>query len=285
MKNLIVIVLLLSGLNTIGQKSNSIELKAGQKIIASSKNSQQTDMGMAGSMTNNSMTTTTLTVTGVKGNDYTLTNTVNKLKVDMDVMGQKVNYDSEKPEDQESEAGKTISPMIGKNINLTLNKFSGKKIVEKDTTASPEKPEANPISDMLGGMGNNSDEMMVADAFFLIPYDKKKGDSWTITDSTLNKKSVTTYTLKSLDKNIATITFNTALDMQSVVEAQGTEMNITMNTKTNGEIVADAKTGIINKRTSASDVAGALDVMGQSMPITSKNTEETVFTVEVPKGK
>ena len=40
--------------------------------------------------------------------------------------------------------------------------------------------------------------------------------------------------------------------------------------KTEGEIIVDTKSSLVKKRSSVMDMTGSIDVMGQSVPITSK---------------
>lgn len=280
MKNIILLAFLFIGYGSIAQNKSDkpIILIKGQKINVVSTNSSDADMGMGMQMKNNSVSTSTITVTGENGNDYTLTNTITRLKASIDAMGKTHDYDSEKESDRNSELGKTLSETIGKPVIVTVNKFSGEITFEKKD-AGPEKPEPNPMEDMMEAFGNGGDDPSVAGAFILIPSGKKAGDSWTETDSTKEKKSVKTYNINSINNNIATVSFKSSIDANNSVEVQGNQMDVSISTKSKGEIIADTKTGLVSKRVTDSDISGTLEIMGQSMPISAKSNLVSVYTL------
>jgi hypothetical protein len=277
MKKILFFALLFTSFHSFAQKksSSAIKLVKGQRISVTTTNNSDADMGM-GTMKNNSVNTNIIIVTGENDNEYQLTNTVTKVKMDLDGMGSTMTYDSEKPEDKDSEIGKSLSEVIGKPLNISLNKISGTATFEKKES-SPEKPEKNPLEDMIGGFGSNNDPS-VTGAFLLIPAGKKAGDTWTVTDSTKEKQSTKTYTINSIQGNIAVISFTSVSNTNGTIDANGTEMNITTNTKSTGDISVDIKTGLVNKSSSVSDITASLDVMGQTMPVTAKSSSVSVYT-------
>lgn len=279
MKNFILFVFLVLGYNTIAQnKANKLMLVKGQKINVVSTNTSDADMGMGMQMKNNSVSNSTIMVTGEKENDYTLTNTTNKLKASIDAMGKTHDYDSEKESDRNSELGKTLSETIGRPIGITVNKFSGAVTFEKKDT-DPEKAEVNPMEDMMEAFGNGGDDPSVSGAFILIPSGKKAGDSWTERDSTKEKKTIKTFTINSLNPNTATVSFNSFTDVNNTLDVQGNQMVVSISTKSKGEIISDTKTGLVNKRVTDSDISGTIEIMGQTMPITAKSSLVSQYTL------
>jgi hypothetical protein len=232
-------------------------------------------MGML--MKNNIVTNSTMVVTGETDKEYLLTNTPTRMKGTIEAMGETNEFDSDKETDRTSKMGKSFAETIGKATNLTVNKFSGATVQEKKE--SPEKPEANPMADVMKAFGSGEEDLVGQGPFMIIPAGKKTGDSWIIKDSTREKKSLSTYTIKSISNNIATIGFLSSFDVNNSIEFQGSLMDIMMNIKSTGEIIGDIKTGLVSKRITDSDISGTIDIMGQTMPITAKSKLVSDFTL------
>lgn len=280
MKNLILLAFLLAGYGSIAQNKSvkPIILIKGQKINVVNTISSDADMGMGMQMKNNSVSASTITVTGENEKEYSLTNTITKLKASIEAMGKTHNYDSEKESDRNSEMGKSLSEVIGKPVNVTVNKFSGATTFEKKD-AGPEKPVSNPMEDMMEAFGNGGDDPSVAGAFLLIPAGKKSGDSWTETDSTKEKRSVKIFTINSINNITATVSFKSSTDANNTIEVQGNQMDVSISTKSKGEMIAGTKTGLVSNRITDSDISGTMEIMGQSMPITAKSNLVSVYTI------
>ena len=114
--------------------------------------------------------------------------------------------------------------------------------------------------------------------FLVIPKNKKIGDTWTEFDSTKTDKTTSVYSLASMNKDSAKITFTSTKITSTTFEAQGMQMNIELETKSAGEITVEPKNGHVNKRTSNLDTTGTVEVMGQTTPITMKGTAITTVT-------
>ena len=61
------------------------------------------------------------------------------------------------------------------------------------------------------------------------------------------------------------------------VEAQGMEMNISMETKISGEATIEVSTGIVKQNTFTMEGTGNMEMMGQSVPMTLKVTGVTAI--------
>ena len=264
-------------LQCVAQKDNHLVLAKGQKITAVSTTSVDADMSMGMQMKNVSSTTNVLDVISEDAKNYTISNMLTKLKISMDAMGQQTNYDSEKPEDKDSEMGKVASKKINTRDTILIDKMTG-DIIEDRKNNSPERAdESNPLMGMMESMGNSDGSAVAEGAFFIISKEKKAGDTWTDSTSDKNIKTVKTYTIKSIDKSIATILVNGTISGDTVTEMQGSSVSFSMNTKSTGEMVVDIKTGLVNKITNTADITGNIEVMGQSMPITSKATSSVIY--------
>jgi hypothetical protein len=270
MKQFILPVILLLSINAGAQKIN---LAKGKQIVITSTADQEMEMSSMGmQMKNNSSSTAVVEVKSVDNASYTTTYKLTKMKISMEAMGQQNSYDSEKPEDKDSEIGKGMGGKIGQETKVMVDKNSGKSTVEKTDTDKKDEPEENPFKGMMDSFGAADEGTTVESAFFVIPAGKKVGDVWR--DSTINNKikEVKTYTFRSLNGNEANISLFSTMDGTSSVEAQGMQMDLTVSAKSEGLVIVDTKTSLVKKRTSVTDVTGSIETMGQSMPMTSKVT-------------
>jgi Family of unknown function (DUF6263) len=270
MKRNVLFLLLLISLGTQAQK---ITLKKGQQITITTTSTQDVDMSAMGmQMKSSSATTSILDVKDAGNENFVTSFKLFKVNLTMDMMGQQTTYDSEKPEDKDSEIGKAASEKINKEITVLVNKNTGKALLEdKPASASPEKPEeANPLEGLMGSFGAATEDATVETAFFIIPAGKKTGDTWTDSSTKEKMKEVKTYTLKSVDNATATVGLSSVLEGSSSIETQGMQMDVSISSKTTGDILVDPKTFLVKKRINNTDLTGSIEMMGQSIPLTSK---------------
>ena len=62
------------------------------------------------------------------------------------------------------------------------------------------------------------------------------------------------------------------------IEQQGMEINVKMEATISGEGIVDLNTGLLEQKTTLTDGNGSAEVMGQSIPMSSKTT--TITTVK-----
>jgi hypothetical protein len=272
-------ILLLICIATSGLANAQVKLNKGQKINVTSTITQEIEvMGMT--VTNNTNSSSLIEVKEASDKNYVAVYKLSKLSVKAEAMGQEQSYDSEKPEDKDSELGKSFSDKIGVEVKVNIDKKTGKAVAEK--ADSPEK-KADDAEDPMAGMmemfgAKDNESAATQSAIFLIPSGIKVGDSWSdSTDSNEKIKSVTTYTLKSITGNEATVSLFSKKEGAQDVEAQGMQMTINISAKTEGEILVDTKTSLTKKTTRVADITGNMDMMGQSTPLSSKMTEITEY--------
>lgn len=254
-----------------------IDLNNGQKITVTTTGSSDADMGMAMQMKNTTAATNILHVISTSDSLYSITNTLTKMNMSMSVMGQESSYDSEKPEDKDSEIGKSISSKINQPDTLSVNKNTGSVVAGKEV--SPERAEENPLVGIMGAMGMSAGANPAIDgAFYVLPKGRKTGDTWSDSTTVKNIKTVRKYMLKSIENGIATITVNTTVAGTGEAEMQGTAVSFTMNTQSTSNMLVNVKSSFVSKITTQADVAMTMDLMGQSMPVTSKLTSTTIYT-------
>ncbi|MEO6488605.1 MAG: DUF6263 family protein [Ferruginibacter sp.] len=275
MKQVLFVAMMVLTLNSFSQKgSGKIILVKGQKFIVKDTITQETDMGMGMSMKNNTTSKYKFAILDVNDKNYIATKTLTDLKMAMDMMGQQVNYDSDKKEDSASEIGKSIQ-----NLNLpdtfTLDKNTGAVTVNKKNIID-KKNDSNPLENMFESMGSIS-ESNSSDPFLIIPAGIKAGGSWVDSASNADNKWMKKYTLTSIDKNLATIKMEGNVQSNVKTDMQGMQVSISISTKTTGEIIIDSKTSLVNRKNTISDISGTLEMMGQSMPVTGKGTTTSVY--------
>lgn len=261
--------------SSLAQKNDGkVVLTKGQKIIIKTSSTQDADMGMGMEMKNFSSSQNNLVVLDADDTSYSITNTLTGLKISMDMMGQTTSYDSDKKEDSASEIGKSI-PNLNIPDTVTMNKYS--RAVNARKRAEPVSTEdTNPLENMFQAFNNNK-ETVVSEAFFLIPKGKKVGDKWSDSSSTKDTKSYKEYVLQSIDNGIATILENSKIENNTQTEIQGMQVTVSMSAKSTIEIKVDSNTGLVNKRETKTDLAGNLEMMGQSVPVTGKGTITTTY--------
>jgi len=221
-------------------------------------------------MNNKINTTGILDVKDIDKENFTTHYKLSKMYLNMDMMGQQTSYDSEKPEDRDSEMGKAFSEKIGKQVSIIINKNTGKATYEKIEGEPKNEEEANPLEGIIGSLGSSTDDISVENIFFVIPKGKKPGDSWIDSSSNNKMKEIKTYTYKDTDGTTATIGLFSSMEGSSTMEMQGMQMDISIFAKTEGEIQTNTKTSLVKKRSSVMDLTGSIEVMGQSVPISSK---------------
>ncbi len=264
-------MLLLALLVSATASAQKIGLAKGQIITIITTSTQDIDMqGMGMQMKNNTNGTSVVEVKDSDKNNFTTTYKLSKINLTMDMMGQQTSYDSEKPEDKETEMSKAFAEKIGKEVIILIDKNTGKAILNKKDTASQKAEESNTLDGLMNSFGAIEEDAAVETALFIIPPGKKTGDSWL--DSTNNKgmKELKTFTLKSIDGNMASIGMFSTLQGSNTMEMQGMQMDITISAKTEGEIVVNTKSSLVKKRSSVMDLTGSIEIMGQSVPVTSK---------------
>ncbi|MCX6314940.1 MAG: DUF6263 family protein [Sphingobacteriales bacterium] len=223
---------------TSSSLSKRIVLSAGQKIIMANSISMETSMsGM--DINNTSSAEYSVEVKSVAENNYAITSTLTKMKVNMDMMGQTTSYDSEKKEDQNSD----IDPMQG----------------------------------MMQMFGSGGDDGVVNSAFELIPVGIKIGGAWS--DSSIDKalKMVRHFTLVSITGNEAAIKMTSVIDAVNTMEVQGMQMDMNSTTQSSADIITDITTGLVKKRSTVASISGSFQVMGQSIPLTAKVTSNSTI--------
>lgn len=238
--------------------------------------SQEADMGMGMEMKNFTTSQTNYIVLGVTDKNYSVSSTLTGMKVSMDFMGQQTTYDSDLKSDSASEIGKSMKDL---NVpdTVSVDKYTGTVIADAKAVTESKEGDSNPMESLFESLGDNNKNASISEAFFIIPAGKKTGDSWADSSSTKDIKTLKTYVIKSIEKNIATIRVTGTVVSNIQTEVQGLQVNVSMTTKTDSEVITDTKTSLVTMRTTKADINGNLELMGQSVPVTGKATITSVY--------
>jgi Family of unknown function (DUF6263) len=211
-----------------------------------------------------------LEVKAANGSSYQLSTTISRIALSMNMMGQEMNYDSDKKEDSSSEVGKALAGQLNKPLAFTINNFGKVTDVAEKTAAAKKEDAANP---MLGLMGMSGSSGSTSPALDLFSTDApiKIGESFT--DSSLSEadgkvKNVNTYTLTEIKDGIAKFTVNGTSTMTKDAEMQGMQTTTNTTTKSTGEMLVDVATGLLARKTMKLNITGSVDVAGMSIPLT-----------------
>ena len=261
--------------------TGKLSLNKGQKIqIDNSIKSviNQEMMGQKMEITIDANLVHKLEVKDKKDKSYVLSSTLTKLSTNGTAMGQEMKFDSDKKEDLETETGKALKDQLNVSKDVELDEkatvIKGVKTAEKTPAAGGQLMDM--VNNVTGGAGDDSNGANAA--FDVIPAGKKVGDNWSDSTITDDIKTYRNYTIKEIKGNIATVVLTGTQSTKKKVEQQGMEINVNMEAKLSGEGLVDMSTGLLQQRTTVMDGTGSAEVMGQSIPVTTKVT--TVTTVK-----
>ena len=263
--------------------SGRLMLAKGQKIqidnnIKSVINQEM--MGQSMEITIDANMVHKLEVKDKKTSSYLLSSTLTKLTTNGSAMGQEMKFDSDKKEDLESETGKALKDQLNVTREVELN--DNAKVINA-VKKEPKAPSTSPqLMDMVNNVtGGDADESNGANAAFeVVPAGKKAGDTWSDSTITSDIKTYRNYTLKEVNGNNGTVVLTGKQTTKKKMEQQGMEINVSMEAKLSGEGIVDMTTGLLKQRTMVMDGTGSAEVMGQSIPVTTKvTTTTTVKTI------
>jgi hypothetical protein len=271
--------LVLALLITISSKAqNKLALNKGQKLQITQQVKSKISMEMMGNSMEILSDVNMLQDVEVKeksDSGYAVATTITKMKMATSAMGQDMNYDSEKKEDQDTEIGKVMQKKVNAVTESQINEGGTTTSVKKAAIADEEEGGDNPMGMMQSMAGANKDEGGAAEAFMVMPSGKNVGDSWSDSTNSDGIKVNKTYTVKEVKGNESTITLKGTQSISKTIQNQGMEVNVAMETKLSGEITIDTVTGIVKQKTITVEGTGTSEVMGQSIPITTTSTTTT----------
>ncbi|SRR5258706_10482755 len=280
-KNVSIIALLLvsSAICYAQNVSGKVAFRQGQ-IINISMESKTTVSQEAGGnaidFTANGNAVHTFKVTNATENNSTLHHEVKRIAFNFDGMGQKKSIDSDNPKDLDGFYGKPVKDILSKSYDMIIDP-SGKTLLVK-----PEKIELAKTDDRLGIIFNLLKDVTNivyppkknAASFFKVLPDTGTGlnESWTETGLDSNGLFKTIYTLSAITDSTLVVDFKGNSSYVSKAEIMGMQTTTTMNNAYSGTITLDKVTGIVREKNISTTSNGSTEVMGGTMPVTSKTS-------------
>lgn len=256
---------------TFAQSENSLHLKKGQKYVVENIISTKSSTEAQGQkMETNIDATATyhIEVNGIVSDNYNLTNTVDNVKMKMNLMGQEMNFDSDKKEDLDGPMGAPMREYIKKPTNVVVDK-SGKVITQKKDTANDVFSSSSQFANFeANGFGAQL-------AFEPLPKNLKAGTTWTSKTDEGGVAKTTNYTVKEIKGDLATLTLSGTLTGDMKMEQEGMQMSSKTSGKFTGEEVVNFKTGVVQTHTTVVDASVNVEVMGRELPTSSRVTTTT----------
>ena len=259
--------------------SRKVGLAKGQQLEQQSHvkmNMTQEMMGQSMEIKMESDITNIVEVKDAAPNSFEVANTLKKILMNMNAMGQDMQFDSDKKEDMDGQMGQAFKDKIGVPREFTVNKEG---VITSLKNKSEKKEETGGMMGgmMNGAMGDGEEKEGAAfNSLANIPAKGVKvGESWNDSTSDNHGKTFTTYTLKEVTggNGLVTLSANSAVTRE--MEQQGMTMQMDIKGTTIGEYTFDVTTGIIKTRKATTKASGTIDVAGQSVPVTIETTVES----------
>lgn len=270
-------ILLAQSAAPAGLTAPKIKLANGQRITVNNDVTIDASFGMGMDLNSTTTFVNSLQVKDNNANAYTISNSLTKLKVNMNMMGQNNSYDSDNKSGNNEDMAKIFDDRMNKTTDVMIDNNTGMAITQKQNDKKIDEDDANITENMLKMFSDNSDDAVVAGAFEILPAGKNTGDSWADTSNSKEAKTIRTFTLQSVNGNEALVKMEMTVKAKNKMDFQGMEFEIATDTKTNSQITLDISTGLVKKRDTVSDITGTFQMMGQDMPITAKSTTVAVY--------
>lgn len=264
----------------------SVQLTAGKKysVISSNKGSiSQEVMGQTMEIPMDVVTYSTLEVKAVTPEGTLLSSTTSKITLSVNMMGQEINYDSDKKEDREGQIGEAMKGQLNQTVTC---KVDGTGKIIAGSMVKPAVPSgevtSNPMLTMLG-LSENDLGISPAVNLFNTAAEIKPGASFTDTNGSSadgKLKTSLTYTLAEIKDGIARFTIIGTNTLVKEMEMQGTTANVNTLSKFTGEMMVEVATGLLVKKILHSAITGTTEVAGMTIPQTGA-MELTVAVTEI----
>ncbi len=184
---------------------------------------------------------------------------ITALKMEMEMMGQEMSYDSQNPEDGSPEMAEQAKSMMKNPMKLTL-----------DPNGLITSIKGNDKLEQMSKKGNgNLEKGELLDVFLKLSKTVNPGDTWEDKIDTKEEKITSKFTYKTFEDGVATIEKISTVSLDQKIE----QMGMTMYSKQDGTIVetytVDPKTLLIKTKNTVSNLKGTIDAAGKTMPMTS----------------
>lgn len=224
---------------------NKLNLKEGAEFNAVTEMSNATSLNFMGQSMETNMEQTSkeqLKITGVKSNQIKMISKMTGFKIDIDQMGQKLSFDSDKKEDMNNPMAAQFKGVLGQET----------EIVMKDDGSYDE---------MVGGSGFNG-------YFLVLPKDLKVGQKWTAKENEEGMKSTVNYEVKEIGAKEVTLNISGAIEINTEGGSEIDKMD--MNGTFTGQIKVKKSNFLISEVQQLLVIESTVEAMGENIP--SKST-------------
>ncbi len=200
---------------------------------------------------------------------YLFSTTTRRMTLKTNSMGQKIDFDSDKPEDLNGPFGSKVKGVIGSVSDIVVSKKGVITLLSSTLTPGADNP-LSQAADFTGFLAKGQPYPLLMP---LPGRPVKKGDTWV--DSTGNKDSafyIYNYTLKENTDKESIVEIMGINRINMVINQGGMEIQIKLDGKVSGNSVFEKATGILRTSSSVSQNTGTMSVMGQTVPISTVST-------------
>lgn len=267
---------LFAAVNSFGQPTK-IVLSKDQKFKVETTTKVNTTaevMGQSMETTADNKTTTLMEVTDIDKDEIKFKSTITQMVVNTSAMGQEMSFDSDK-NDNSGPMADMLSPKINKAKKIVIDPKGN--VIKQEGDETDEEQLA-----MMGLQGGNDAviELYVAE---LIGRELKAGDVVpalvTITKEKLNIRDSGSYTVTSVENDVASLSYSGTQVMTTTLEQMGMEMQMNSNNTVKTELQMDINTGLVLVRATVLDMNGTVDAGGMQIPITGKTITTAKITL------
>ena len=226
-----------------------------------------------------------------KTGDFVMESEYSRVVMNLDAMGQKLNYDSQSKDSSDSGMMKayatSFDKIMGKKFQVTMSP-KGKVVGVsglKEILAAMKKGNNDPAAEKL--LEGTLDEKKITSNFessYHIFPDKpvKIGESWSqqsSVESMFPMDIKTGYTLKEVSNGVAKIAASGDFSMKKDdYEANGLKMKVDFKGTYSGIYDLDVATGISRKGNIIMPMKGTMELMGMEVPVTVSTNMQTTTT-------
>lgn len=258
---------------TLSQAQSLSALGKGKKITRISSIKTKTNTEMMGQSMEQAQTMNLkgeITIADVNDKNIILEETTTKLKLNMEVMGQEIEYDSDKPNPKEE--FQKLGDMLNKKSTYTCNTLGVITDVQYDKAIEEQlKASASMGAGSTFSVGQQIDFLLV------LPKDATVGKSWVVTQTVNETKSDYTYVIQSIENGFAKVEVSAKMDIDKKTEVNGMEMTMKLSGTISGILIVDTKTNLVKTSTTITKQKGTMEVMSQSVPMEIEAIKDDVF--------
>lgn len=254
------------------QNGGIIKLEKGKKYKVENKITTNNVTDVQGQQVESNVdvsVTYNMEIADFAGDRYTIKSTLSSVRMKANMMGQEFNYDSDDPSSSGGPLSVGVADIVGKQTTIVVDN-SGRPVEE-------EKEKKSEVSSLVNQFG--SADYMVKSVVIALPSNLKVGDTWNVSDpETAPVANNITYTVKSIDGNVATLAFTGTTKSKTTVENSGMEIHTNSSGKVEGEVTVDKSTGLVKGNKSTSESTGSVEMMGQEFPLQANMASETTVS-------